>query len=77
MLKCQGSTICKLERCPELAADLPRLEETDKSHTRDLFTPPCLRWEKTHGCCCELSWTITKVNLDVDTTIEREGKGRD
>ena len=67
----------KLDRCLELTLDVPRVEEKHKSLTKGLFTPPCLRWEKgINGCCCELSWTTIKVNLNIDTTNEREkGKG--
>ena len=31
----------------------------------------------TNGCCCELSWTTAKGNVDIDTTNESDEKGRD
>ena len=50
-----------------------------KSHTTGLFTPPCLRWENRmmNGYCCVLSWSATKVNINIETANEREGKGGD
>ena len=45
-----------------------------QSHTKGLFTPFCLGWEKRiiNGCHCEMSWTTTKVNVIIDTTNEVE-----
>ena len=53
---------CKLEKCLELTPDGPSVEEKHKSHTKGLFTPPSMRWEKRiiTGCSCELSWATTK-----------------
>ena len=36
----------KLDRCPEHTYNVPRVEETHKSHTKGLFKTPYLKWEK-------------------------------
>ena len=68
-----------LERCPELITDEPRVKETHKSLTKGLFTPPSLRWDKRmiNGYCCELSWTTTMVNVNIDPANEQGKQGRD
>ena len=47
----------KLNSCPELIPDVPRVEEKHIAYTNVLFTLPCVRWENKifYCCCCELS----------------------
>ena len=66
---------CKLERRPELTPDVPRVDETHKSHTMCLFTPPWLDGRREcDQSCCELSWT--QVDAKINTTNERGKRGR-
>ena len=62
LLKVDG----KLDRCPELITDVPRIEETHNSHTKVFFIPPYLSLV-----------ALTTVNVNINTTNERGTQGRD
>ena len=43
----RASHLCKVERCPELTADLPSVEEKHKLHTKGFnHHLACSRWDK-------------------------------
>ena len=77
------SNVCKLggklDRCMELTHDVLKIEETHRSHTKGLFRPQCLIREIRIiiGCCCELSRTTNKVNVNLGTTNKRGEERRD
>ena len=64
---------------PGTSPDGPRVEETHKSHTKFVFTPPCLRWQKRSTKTSAVSWVgqqPAKLNLKINTK-NREEKGKD
>ena len=68
----------ELNTCPELNPDVPRVEEKHKSHTKVYGLH--LARDGIRECdqgCGELSWTTAKVNVNINTTNERERKGWD
>ena len=62
----------KLDRCPELIPDVPRVEETQVTYKG--FIHPCR--EESKVCdqnCCELTWATTMVNVHINKTNDGEG----
>ena len=66
---------CKPEKCPELTPDVPRVEEAQESLTNGLIHH--LAGENWDRSLYELSWTTTKVSVNLATTNERENQERD
>ena len=61
--------MCKLERCPELTPDVPRVRETQESRTKGFYSS-LLRGDRE---LYVVSWHArTKINVNIDILGERE-----
>ena len=63
----------KQERCQEPTPEVPRVEETHKSHTKDLFTSLLEMGLENDQLVSQVG--LTKVNVSINKTNEREEKG--
>ena len=72
--------LCKLDgepdRCPEFTLIVPRVEETQVTQKGFIHTTLLeMRKESDNGCGCMLSWTTTKVNVNIVDTTNKSAFG--